>query len=108
MHNRFHHKRNVNCLYLLRSEGGRVLTGVQDTEETAILELTKYVRNSKGELLIAACIIEDNEDRKTPKFSKSLQKSCFFKTHLSDYFRFFQKSLHLLFLLMPHFFVGFF
>ena len=27
------------------------------------------------------------------KFSKSLQKSCFFKTHLSDYFRFFQKSL---------------
>ena len=78
MHNRFHHKRNVNCLYLLRSEGGRGLTGVQDTVETAVLELRKYVRNSKGELLIAACIIEDNEDRKTPSQNKQMKRNKIF------------------------------
>ena len=47
MHNGFHPKSKVDCLYLSRSEGGRGLIGVQDTVETAILGLTNYVRNSK-------------------------------------------------------------
>ena len=47
MHNGFHPKSKVDCLYLSRSESGRGLIGVQDTVETAILGLTNYVRNSK-------------------------------------------------------------
>ena len=52
MHNGFHPK--VDRFYLSRSEGGRILTGVQDTVETAIFGLRNYVRSSKKRLLIAA------------------------------------------------------
>ena len=54
MHNGLCPKTNVDWLHLPRSEGGRGLIGVQDTVETAILELTNYVRNSKKAFLIAA------------------------------------------------------
>ena len=60
MHSGFQPKSNVERLYLLRSEGGRGLIGVQDTAETAILALKDYVRNSKDRLLIAAHTKEDN------------------------------------------------
>ena len=39
---------------------------MQDTVETAILGLRNYARNSKERLLIAACTIEEDKDRKTP------------------------------------------
>ena len=59
MHNGFHPKSNADRLHISRSEGGRGLLGVQDIQETAILGLTNYVRNSKETLLLAAHVIED-------------------------------------------------
>ena len=63
-HNAFYRKSNVDQLYLLRSEGGRGLIGVQDTVETAIVGLRNYVRNRKERLLIAVRIKENDENRK--------------------------------------------
>ena len=75
MHNGFHSKSNVEQLNLSRSEGGRVLIGVQDTAETAILGLRHYERNSKERLLIAARTIEEDEDRETPNEYKKRKKN---------------------------------
>ena len=75
MHNGFHPKSNADRLYLSRSEGGRGLIGVQDTVETEILGLTNYLRNSKESLLIAACTIEEDEDRQTPNEYKKRTKN---------------------------------
>ena len=61
-------------MYLLRSEGGRGLIAVQDTVEIAILGLRNYVRNSTDRLLIAACTIEEHEDRETPNEYKKRKK----------------------------------
>ena len=66
MHNGFLTKSNADRLYLSRSEGSRGLIGVQDTVETATLELRNYVRNSKERLLIAARTTEEDADRETP------------------------------------------
>ena len=62
-------------MYLSRSEGGRGLIGVKDTVETEILGLTNYLRNSKESLLIAACTIEEDEDRQTPNEYKKRTKN---------------------------------
>ena len=51
------------------------MVGVQDTVETAILGLRNYVRNSKDKLLIAACTIEDDEDRETTNEYKKRKKN---------------------------------
>ena len=75
MHNRFHPKSNVDGLHLSKSEGGRGLIGVQDTVETEILRLRNNVRNNDKRLLIAACIIEENEDRETPNEYKKRKKN---------------------------------
>ena len=74
MHNGFHPKINVHRLHLSRSEGGRGWVGVQDTVETAVLGSRLYVRNSKERLLIAACTIEDDENRKIEKHQMSTKR----------------------------------
>ena len=74
MYTGFHHKSNVDRLYLSRSEGGKRLIGVQDTVETAILGLRNYVRNSKERLLIAARTIEEDEDIETPNEYKKRKR----------------------------------
>ena len=63
MHNGFHPESNEDQLYLSWSEGGRGLIGVQDNVETVIWGLRNYVINSKERLLIAACTIEEDEDK---------------------------------------------
>ena len=75
MHNGFHPKSNVDCLCLLRSEGGRGLIVVQDTVEATILGLRNYGRNINERLLTAACTIEDDEDRETPNDYKKRKKN---------------------------------
>ena len=75
MHNGFHAKSNVDQLYLSRSEGSRGLIGAQDNVETAILGLRNYVRNSKERFFIAACTIEDDENRETPNECKKMKKN---------------------------------
>ena len=72
MHNGFHPKSNVDCLCLLRSEGGRGL--IVDTVEATILGLRNYGRNINERLLTAACTIEDDEDRETPNDYKKEEK----------------------------------
>ena len=56
-------------MYLSRDED-RGLIGIQDTVETAILGWRNYERNSKERFLIAACTIEEDEDRETPRSTK--------------------------------------
>ena len=75
MNNGFHHKFNVDLLYLSRSKGVRGLIGVQDTAEKAILGLRNYMRNSKERLLIAASTIGEDEDRGTPNEYKKRKKN---------------------------------
>ena len=75
INNGFHHKINMDLLYLSRSEGVRGLIGVQDTAEKAILGLRNYVRNSKEGLLIAASTIGEDEDRETPNEYKKTKKN---------------------------------
>ena len=75
INNGFHHKINMDLLYLSRSEGVRGLIGVQDTAEKAILGLRNYVRNSKEGLLIAASTIGEDEDRETPNEYKKRKKN---------------------------------
>ena len=75
MNNGFHHKFNVDLLYLSRSKGVRGLIGVQDTAEKAILGLRNYMRNSKERLLIAASTIGEDEDRETPNEYKKRKKN---------------------------------
>ena len=74
MHNGFHPKSNVDWFYLLKSEGNRELTGVQDNVKTAILELSNYVRNNEERLLLVACTTEDNKNRETPNEYKKDNK----------------------------------
>ena len=73
LHNVFCPKSNVDRLYLSRSEGGRGLIGVQDTVETAIWRWRNYVRNSKE--ILAACTIEEDEDRETPNEYKKRKRN---------------------------------
>ena len=75
MHSRFHPKSNVDQLRLSKSEGDRGLIGVQDTVETEILGLRNDLRNNDKRLLIAACIIEENENRETPNEYKKRKKN---------------------------------
>ena len=60
-------------MYLSRDED-RGLIGVQDTVETAILGWRNHSRNSKERLLIAACTIEEDEDRNTKEYKKRKKK----------------------------------
>ena len=72
--NGFHPKSNVDWLYLLRSEGGGGLIGVQNIVETAIFGLRNYVRKSKERLLITARTIKGDEDRQTPNENKKVKR----------------------------------
>ena len=73
--NGFHPKSNVDWLYLLRSEGGGGLIGVQNIVETAIFGLRNYVRKSKERLLITARTIKGDEDKQTPNENKKSKKN---------------------------------
>ena len=75
MHNGFHPKSIADRLCLSRIVGSRGLIRVQDTVETAILELRNYVRNAKERLLIAARTLEDEENRETPNKYKKRKKN---------------------------------
>ena len=48
---------------------------VQDTVETALLELRNYLRNSKTRLVTAACTTEEDEDREIPSEYKKRKKN---------------------------------
>ena len=74
MYNGFHPKSNVDWLYLSRSEGCRELIGVQETVETGILGLRNYVRHSEERLLLAACTLEEDEDRESSNEYKKRKK----------------------------------
>ena len=45
MHNALHPKSNVDCLYILRKEGGRGLEGVEETVRVTNLGLENYGGN---------------------------------------------------------------
>ena len=75
MHNGFHPKSIADRLCLSRIVGSRGLIRVQDTVETAILELRNYVRNAKERLLIAARTLEHEENRETPNKYKKRKKN---------------------------------
>ena len=50
------------------------MIGVQETVETGILGLRNYVRHSEERLLLAACTLEEDEDRESSNEYKKRKK----------------------------------
>ena len=53
MHNAFHPKSNIDCLYIPRNQGGKGLPAVKEAVKLTNLGLENYAKESRERLLTA-------------------------------------------------------